>query len=614
MLESMIHPKGSAVGQRHATDPVRARLQQRVVPAERFFKKLPALAMAGDEQSVDRIAYELLNLLMDSVGADIGQINLLPRGGRVEKVCIVKDGEPWLREDMGLHLYNPSKGFTGQVIRSGLTLLVEDIWSDAHGSAANPFLEIHRCMDRRYLEEIKRPVASTLILPIKRSNEIFCTIELSRYRHKAPFTVDDQRPLDDFAAQYGSLIINYLLDTKNRIALNTAYYKLNNLSRLIASNGRIDYPDAVAAYRTLSAADLGFAFFRKGAGYERHALCLVVWRPDEIKEIYLPEFKPSSDSILCDSSHISYPMEGHGASRRLQRFRARIQAYQGIEKSERRFVLEVIDQIRSYVVYPLHMLNQDLGAIHLASSRNDFCRFLHMSPFLSLYNALLKSFLLNERVTELLSQISLKIHNPGFYCLGGLKSALLQIQPELFAHPKISSALDGLDDLLTELHDMGRILKCRQRNIHLHKWLSAWINQKRALQPGLEINLSVSGQLPQNAHVRSNYEHLETLFENLLVNSLRAIASRQGGDRQLVGEIDLTLLENEAGLSVCFQDNGRPYKTISGRGTPQMQAIMEEMGGSFERDLHPFRVRLIFPYLIIEDKEAFYENQSFISR
>jgi ferredoxin len=58
---------------------------------------------------------------------------------------------------------------------------------------------------------------------------------------------------------------------------------------------------------------------------------------------------------------------------------------------------------------------------------------------------------------------------------------------------------------------------------------------------------------------------------------------------------------------------GGRYKTISGRGTPQMQAIMEEMGGSFERDLHPFRVHLISPYLIIVDKEAFYENQSFVS-
>lgn len=583
------------------------------VPVERFFKKLPALAMAGDEQSVDRIAYELLNLLTDSAAADIGQISLLPRGGRVEKVCIVKDGRPWLREDMGLHLYNPSKGFTGRVIRTGKTLLVEDIWvedirAEADGHAPNPFLQIYRCMDQRYLEEIKRPVASTLILPIKRNNEIFCMIELSRYRHKAPFSSSDQKPLDAFAAQYGSLVINYLLDTKNRIALNTAYNKLNNLSRLIASNGKIDYPDAVTAYRTLSAADLGFAFFRRGAGYESHALYLVVWSAEEIQEIYFPEFKPSSDSILCDSSHISYPMEGDGSSCRLQRFRTRIQDYQGIKKSEKQFLLKVIDNIRSYVVYPLHMLNQDLGAIHLASSRNDFCKFLHMSPFLSLYNALLKSFLLNERVAELLSQISLKIHNPGFYCLGGLKTGLLKNNPQLLGHPKISAALEGLDALLTELHGVGKILKCRQRNIHLQKWLNAWINQKRSHQPGMEIKLKASGDVPQNAHVRTNYEHLETLFENLLVNSLRAISERQSHDPIMIGKIDLALSKNHEGLSVRFQDNGLPYKTISGRGTPQMASIMEEMGGSFKRHTNPYCVCLTFPFNIIEDKEVHHEN------
>lgn len=582
--------------------------KQNVIPAERFFKKLPTLAIAGDEQSVDRIAYELLNLLMDSVDADIGQMSLLPRGGRVEKVCIVKDGQPWLREDMGLHLYNPSKGFTGWVISTGKTLMVEDIWAEMDGPAANPFLEISRFMDHRYLEEIKRPVASTLILPIKRNKEIFCMIELSRYRQKAPFSTADRAPLEDFAAQYGSLIINYLLDTKNRIALNTAYYKLNNLSRLVASNGKIDYTDAVTAYRALSAADLGFAFFRRGEGYERHALYLVAWRGEEIKEIYFPEFKPSSDSILCDGSHISYPMEGNGSSRRLQRFRGRIQQYQDIKKNEKKFLLNVIDNIRSYVVYPLHMLNQDLGAIHLASSRNDFCKFLHMSPFLSLYNALLKSFLLNERVADLLSQISLKIHNPGFYCLGGLKTALLQKNPQLLGDPGVSAALNGLDDLLSELHEKGKILKCRLRNIHLQKWLSAWIHQKRSHHPGIEINLKVTGGVPQNGHVRANYEQLETLLENLLANSMRAITERQSHDRMAVGKIDITLSRKGADLSVRFQDNGLPYKTVSGRGTPQMQSIMQELGGSFTRDKHPYRVYLTFPYKIIEDKEVHHEN------
>ena len=578
------------------------------VPAERFFRKLPALAITGDEQSVDRIAYELLNLLTESAGADIGQLSLLPRGGRVEKVCIVKDGRPWMREDMALHPYNPGKGFTSWVISTGKTLVIEDIWAPPSGDTANPFLEIHRFMDRRYLDEIKRPVASTLILPIKRDQEIFCTIELSRYRQRPGFTTDDQRPLDEFAAQYGSLIINYILDTKNRIALNTAHDKLINISRLIASDGRIDYIDAVNAYRTLSAADLGFAFFRRGAGYGRHPLYLVVWKADEIKEIYFPDFKLSSDSILCDGSNISYPMEGNGSSRRLKRFQGRIADYPGIRDDRRQFLLRVIDRIRSYVVYPLHMLNQDLGAIHLASSRNDFCTFLHMSPFLSLYNALLKSFLLNERVAAMLSQVSLKIHNPGFYCLGGLKSALIQENPELLAIPTVSNALDCLDNLLTELHEKGKMLACRQRHIHLQKWLGAWINQKRSQHPGVAFHLELDGSLPTSAHVRAGYEQLETLFENLLVNSLRAIGERRSREHTANGTIRLSLSGEKDGVSICFGDNGLPYKTISGRGTPQMQSIMTALGGGFKRLHHPYRVVMTFPFTIIEDKEVHSED------
>lgn len=440
--------------------------KKKVIRAEPFFRKLPTLAIAGDEQSVDRIAYELLNLLMKGVDADIGQINLLPLGGRVEKVCIVKDGEPWLREGMDLHLYNPSKGFTGRVMSSGKTLLIADIWGDAPENGANPFLAISSQMDLRYVEEIKKPVASALFLPIKRGSEIFCMIELSRYRHKPPFNAADQKPVDEFAAQYGTLIINYILDTKNRIALNTAHYKLNILSRLIASNAKVDYADAVIAYRTLSAADLGFAFFRRGSGYGSHPIRIVAWHREEVVEVYFPEFQLSTDSILCDKSDISYPIEGNSSCWRLLRFRERISKGDGVKKKEQQFLLKVIDSIRSYVIYPLHMLDQDLGAILLASSRNDFCKFLQMSPFLSLYNSLLKSFLLNERVAEHLSEISLKIHNPGFYCLAGLKTALLQENTALLSNSKIKAAISGLETLLTEVHEKGKILKCRERNIH----------------------------------------------------------------------------------------------------------------------------------------------------
>ena len=565
------------------------------IHAERFFRKLPALAIAEDEQSVDRFAYELLNMLMRGVDADIGQVSLLPVGGRVEKVCITKDGRPWLKEGRNLHLFNPSKGFAGHVISTGQTLLVKDIWDDLIEDEPNPFLEIFSCMDSRYVEEIKRPVASTLFLPIKRGNEIFCVIELGRYRTKPAFTKTEQEPLDAFVRQYGALIINHIIDTKNRIALNTVYSKLNLMSRFIASKAKVDYADAVTVYQTLSAADLGFAFFRRGSGYESHTLRIVAWQGQDLMDIYFPEFIPSNDSILCDQSEISYPIEGDSSSHRLIRFRKRIDNNQVIKKKEKQFLLEVIDKIQSYVVYPLHMLDQDLGAVHLASSRKDFCRFLQMSPFLSLYNSLLKSFLLNERVAEHLSEISMKIHNPGFYCLAGLKSGLLKENPKLLNDPGVYGALNGLEDLLADLHEKGKILKSRHRDIQIKRWLQAYVNQKTVQHTNIDIDLSVKGRVVDHLSVRANYEQLETIFDNLFANSLRAINEAHTQQTIQSGLIRITLSQKKEKLVILFEDNGRPYKTVSGRGTPQIKSIMKELGGSFRRYQEPFRIYLTFP-------------------
>ncbi len=565
------------------------------IHAETFFRKLPALAIAEDEQSVDRFAYELLNMLMKGVNADIGQLSLLPVGGRVEKVCIVKDGRPWLKEGMNLHLFNPSKGFAGHVISTGQTLLVDDIWDDLIEDERNPFLEIFSCMDSRYVEEIKRPVASTLFLPIKRGNEIFCVIELGRYRSKPSFTTAEQKPLDVFVLQYGTLIINHIIDTKNRIALNTVYNKLNLMSRFIASNAKVDYADAVTVYQTLSAADLGFAFFRRGSGYESHALRIVAWQGEALMDIYFPEFIPSNDSILCDQSEISYPIEGDSSSHRLKRFRKRIDSNLVIKKKEKQFLLEVIDKIQSYVVYPLHMLDQDLGAVHLASSRKDFCRFLQMSPFLSLYNSLLKSFLLNERVAEHLSEISMRIHNPGFYCLAGLKSGLLKENPKLLNHPLVYGGINGLEELLADLHEKGKILKSRNRDIQLKRWLQAYVNQKTVQHTNININLDIKGNVADHLSVRANYEQLETIFDNLFANSQRAINEAHTQGSIQTGWININLSLRKDKLVILFKDNGRPYKTVSGRGTPQIKSIMKELGGSFRRYQEPFRVYLTFP-------------------
>ena len=55
--------------------------------------------------------------------------------------------------------------------------------------------------------------------------------------------------MDVFVLHYGALLINHILDVKNRIALNTVYTKLNLMSRFIASNAKVDYADAVTAYQ-----------------------------------------------------------------------------------------------------------------------------------------------------------------------------------------------------------------------------------------------------------------------------------------------------------------------------------------------------------------------------
>lgn len=572
------------------------------INAENLFRRIPMLALDEGENSVDRIAYEVLNLLMTGVRADIGQINLLPKGGRVEKVCIVKDGEPWLRKDMNLHLLDPTKGFTGMVMETGEPLVTKDIWATPPPGRHNPFLDLYPSMDPHYVEAIKKPVASMMIMPIKRGSDVFCTIELSRYRGKPVFSHIEKGPVEEFINRYGSLIMDYILDIKNRTAIRIAHQKLNVLARLIASNARVDYTDAVAAYRSLSSADLGFAFFRSGDRVGPADLILVAWSGSEVQEVYFPEFIPSSDSILCDRTDISYPLEGQAADRRLQRFRERVQNYIGIRKKEQRFLLDCIDNIRSYVIYPLHMLNQDLGAVLLASHRPQFWNYLHMNPFLSLYNALLKSFLLNERAARHLSEISLRIHNPGFYCFGALKAALAKSHPTVLMDNAVAQSLSGLEALLTELHEQVDILKFRPKNIHLPTWLRAFFSQKMAYYPELEIHIDTQTDLPPTHLTRASYEQLETIFENMFANSRRAIQTRQDQEPDVIGRITITLRKRKDQIAITFQDNGWPYPLVSGRGQPQIKGIMNDLEGHFRKYKTPYRLYLAFPFFVSNTK------------
>ena len=563
------------------------------IDVERLFERIATLAISGDESAVEFILHEVLKLLMEGIEADIGQINLLPKSGPVEKLFIIKDKEPWLREGMGLHLFDPHGGFTGMVIKSGKSILVEDIWLKDFQGEPNPFLRIRPEMNDEYVQEIKKPAASIVIIPIKRGGDTFCTIELSRYRGREPYNQTEKELADDFAQKYGPLIMDYIIDIKNRIAINTAHMKLISLSRFIATGTTINYRDAIGAYQKLSSADIGYGFFKTG-GLRTSHVRLVSWYDDEVMEVFLQDFVPALDSVLSDDSDVTYPVEGQAGDHRLIRFQDRIASYPGLKAEERDFIIKCNDHIKSYVSYPLHMLSQDLGAIVLGSRRPNFQPFLHLQPFLMLYNSLFKSFLLNERVAQHLLDISHQIHNPGFYCLASLKGAIVKKFPHVYSDPEVSKALGGLETLLSSLHEQGLLLKRRPKHIQLLKWLNAYIGQMRANRPHLIINMDIRDNHLINKKILGTYEQLEGIFENLFTNSVRAIIARQKHDDTVVGKIDIVIKLKGKMILITFHDNGMPYKTVSGRGWPQMSNTMKEIGGEIYREENPYRIHLAF--------------------
>lgn len=568
-------------------------IKRKRLKVDHLFEKIASHAISGDESAVEFILHEMLTLLMEGIGADIGQINLLPRTGPVEKLYIIKDQKPWLREGMGLHPFDPHSGFTGMVITSGKSILVKDIWSKNYEGGPNPFLQIIKHMNGDYVKEIKKPVESIIIIPIKRGRDTFCTIELSRYRNKDAYNQAEKELADGFVQKYGPLVIDYIIDIKNRIAINTAHKKLVNLSRFIATDTKINFRDAIGAYQKLSSADIGYGFFKAG-GMRTPNIRLVSWFDDEVMEVFLQDFVPSSDSVLTDCNDITYPLEGKKGDYRLNRFRNRIAAFPGLKKKEKDFIIRCNDHINSYVIYPFHMLSQDLGAIVLGSRRPNFQPFLHLQPFLMLYNSLFKSFLLNERMACHLSGISQQIHNPGFYCLASLKGALLKKFPHVYSDSEVSKTLKGLEQLLSDLHEQGLILKRRKKNIQLIKWLKAFICQIRSDNPHLIINVEIEKPDMESIKVEGSYEQLESIFENLFTNSIRAIMVRQEDDDSVIGEININLKIKGQTFIVTFKDNGLPYKTVSGRGWPQILSIVQELGGKVQKKADPYMVQLAF--------------------
>ena len=570
----------------HLKDGLFMKPEKLKISAETLLGKMPSLALRGDDSAIDLILYEVLKLLTNAIDADIGQINLLPKSGRVEKVYIIKDGVPWLKKGMGMHLFEPFKGFTGVAIKSRKSILVRDIWEKDSPKNPNPFLELIPDMNNKYIKEIKKPVESIIISPIKKGDNVFCTVELSRYRHRKAFGEKEREQVDDFASRYGSLIMDYIIDIRDRLAMHEAHQKLLAIARLIASNRKVDYRTSVEAYRELSAADIGMAFF-KISSLNSSGLRLTPWYGEETRELFFPEFIPSPDSILRDDIGLAFPLEGKERDMRIRRFHKRIEEFPGLREEDRAFTLRCLENIKSYVIYPLHLLSQDLGAVLLGSHRPKFWDFLHMNPFLSLYNSLLKSFLLNERLAHLVSDISLKIHNPGFYCLAGLKGNLVQKYP---------MPMETLENLMNELHEKGKMIKCRKKDIQFLPWIRALARQKKSLHPAIEIDLDVQGKLSPDCIINATEDNLEAIFENLFVNSIRAINARRQKDPSVVGHISITAQIKKNKIHVVFQDNGTSYETVSGRGMPRLRSIMKDLGGSMRKFHEPFRIYLTFPH------------------
>ena len=388
--------------------------------------------------------------------------------------------------------------------------------------------------------------------------------------------------------------MNYVLDIKSRTAVNTAQKRLLNMARLIASNKPVDYRQAVEPYTKLSAADIVMVFFKTGSMYDS-SYRLLAWSGEEVREILLTKFFRSKNSLLRYDGSTVFPVQGKEMDVRLSRFCVKIGKLDGISDDDRHFAIKCFSDIKSYVVTPLHMLGQELGVVILGSKRPKFWQFLHMNPFLASYSSLLKSFLLNERAIYYLADFSLKIHNPGCYCHVSGARGFPHSAPQLLSDPQISEAIKGLDNLFTELHDQGKALRWHNKKIHIVNWVQAYVNPKIAQFPQYKINVLLEDGETSEVTIMASDEQLETIFENLFSNSVRAITARKVKDYLLIGKINISIKKKDETLEIKFKDNGISYKTVSGRGVPQISGEMQDIGGSVKIEEKPYQTFLYFP-------------------
>jgi signal transduction histidine kinase len=122
--------------------------------------------------------------------------------------------------------------------------------------------------------------------------------------------------------------------------------------------------------------------------------------------------------------------------------------------------------------------------------------------------------------------------------------------------------------------------------------------------PGFEFEFHSEGESIGDCVSRAREQQLETIFENLFTNSVRAITSRQQNDPSLIGRITVRAWQDQDRIKVIFKDNGAPYPTVSGRGVVQVREEMRHLGGTVRRYRSPYRVVLSFPSVHDPTKEG----------
>ncbi|MBL0715381.1 MAG: HAMP domain-containing histidine kinase, partial [Desulfosarcina sp.] len=167
--------------------------------------------------------------------------------------------------------------------------------------------------------------------------------------------------------------------------------------------------------------------------------------------------------------------------------------------------------------------------------------------------------------------------------------------PMLLSDAQMSSALSGLEKLFAELHDQGRVLRWRDKSIDIIKWLRVFVDRKEPKFPWLKIEYHVeSGYLSSGCKIMASDEQLETIFENLFSNSVRAINTKIAKESSTIGRIEINIKVKRTSIEVMFKDNGMGYKTVSGYGSAQIKEEMQRLRGSIFICREPYRTLLIF--------------------